>query len=439
MKASKSTYMNKRACSYKSISSEGGFTLVEIIVSFVILALVGTALATAIVAMGNIEQRNAQVQQDNATVESMIASGEEPTGISEELSLPLGNNNTLDSTSDTYSSGLGEYSVLAPSEDEMIPGGMIADGSSGGQVVEYIIPRTGWYRLQVWGAKGGNSEQSNNYGQNRIGVGGNGGYSSGLVKLTEGEIIYLYAGGLGTSGVPGKGGFNAGPDDTYGNGSNTSEGSGRKTGGGGGASDIRIGSSSLYARVIVAGGGGGAGSYTWGSEGDGKDTGGAGGGSEGKPGTTGTPGGGGRQTAGGEKGSRDKSLTASGFGEAGSNNKIGSLWLTYPGGGGGGGWYGGGAGYDDGGGGGSGWIYTKDTFLIWKNGSNEGKNEYLPEGYILHAATDDSKSSDRFGTLVILDGTQQMPDPRSEESGSSEMTGNAKAGYVRVSWWGEDK
>ena len=49
-----------------------------------------------------------------------------------------------------------------------------------------------------------------------------------------------------------KGGFNGG-GDAYG--SSTSE----PGNGGGGASDVRIGSNSLYARVIVAGGGGGAG------------------------------------------------------------------------------------------------------------------------------------------------------------------------------------
>lgn len=76
------------------------------------------------------------------------------------------------------------------------------------------------------------------------------GYSVGTFTLNELTPAYVYVGGQGNSGN-GKlvnGGFNGG-----GSGWNAaSEG----VGSGGGASDIRIGTDSLYARVIVAGGGG---------------------------------------------------------------------------------------------------------------------------------------------------------------------------------------
>lgn len=48
----------------------------------------------------------------------------------------------------------------------------------------------------------------------------------------------------------GTAGFNGGGEGKIGN------GGGSMSGGGGGASDIRIGTDSLYARIIVAGGGG---------------------------------------------------------------------------------------------------------------------------------------------------------------------------------------
>jgi len=45
---------------------------------------------------------------------------------------------------------------------------------------EYIVPETAWYRVELWGSKNGN--------------GGNGAYTSGIIKLEEGEIIYFYVG-----------------------------------------------------------------------------------------------------------------------------------------------------------------------------------------------------------------------------------------------------
>jgi len=94
--------------------------------------------------------------------------------------------------------------------------------------------------LQAWGANGGNN--------NAINTGGRGGYSTGLINLTAGEILHIYVGGRGsTTGVGiAPGGFNGG-----GNGGNF--GASNPTGGGGGASDIRVSTDSLFARVIVAG------------------------------------------------------------------------------------------------------------------------------------------------------------------------------------------
>ena len=107
----------------------------------------------------------------------------------------------------------------------------------------------GIYKLEVWGAQGGS--YSSYYG-------GCGGYSYGtLTLIEETTVLYCYAGGQpatnSSNRVTTSGGFNGGGQGynryysgtyTYGQ-------------GGGGGSDIRIGTDSLYSRVIVAGGGGG--------------------------------------------------------------------------------------------------------------------------------------------------------------------------------------
>lgn len=48
---------------------------------------------------------------------------------------------------------------------------------------EYIVPEgeTGWYRIELWGTQGG-------------GDGGYGAYTSGIIKLNEGDKIYFYVG-----------------------------------------------------------------------------------------------------------------------------------------------------------------------------------------------------------------------------------------------------
>lgn len=102
-----------------------------------------------------------------------------------------------------------------------------------GAVQSITLPK-GKFQLECWGAQGG-YRSSNSYG-------GKGGKSYGILTLAKPTILYIYVGGSGRTGGT-SGGFNGG-------------GSRSSYYGGGGASDIRIGTDSLYARVIVAGGGG---------------------------------------------------------------------------------------------------------------------------------------------------------------------------------------
>lgn len=197
--------------------------------------------------------------------------------------------------------------------------------------------------------------------------GGTGGYSTGILSLSTPTSIYLYTGGHGnylSDSEKGKivnGGFNGGGSSKI-RWHTSAYSSG---GGGGGASDIRIGSDSLYARVIVAGGGGGG---------------------AGESNSSVKQGGGltGNSAVERYKATQTKAGTNGSFGQGA--NSTGSGNYNYGPGGGGGGWYGGGAsinvsdGYADYrtyNGGGSGYVYTLSTASNYPSGCLLNSNYYL--------------------------------------------------------------
>jgi prepilin-type N-terminal cleavage/methylation domain-containing protein len=271
--------------------------------------------------------------------------------------------------------------------------GIFADGDDpdNRDAIEYVVPATGRYKLEVWGADGGNgrlngsNETLANFG------GGVGGYAAGTIRLTKGTVVYLTAGGAGRN-YRTYASYSTVPADSFNGGGSTIKTDGTALGSynefageGGGASDIRIATTSpyvnsLYARVIVAGGGGGGGimymsGYAGGNGGNGGGTTGAAGINNGN-----TPvGGGGTQSSGGSNGGGY--TTASGFGIGGS---AGGTAARNSGAAGGGGWYGGGASnnansvHSSGGGGGSGWVFTYATYNAWSNATD--KNQYLLKG-----------------------------------------------------------
>lgn len=314
----------------------------------------------------------------------------------------------------------------------------------------------GIYTLDCWGAQGGyyTSATYTNAGNNK------GGHSTGVLTLNDIQTLYLYVGGQGTNisaSTSGKsGGWNGGASG--GSGTNSNYGYGGA--GGGGASDIRIGSTSLYARVIVAGGGGG--------QGPGSTQGGAtstnnipgigtydsyGGGSSGAKGSlyinssaqsndnymgSGGSGQGGTQTSAGAGGSG---------GYTNSNND--GTYYPPGGSGGGGGWYGGGGGagggYDNGsasigysgnsgsfgaggsggsgksgagfhagagggGGGGSGYVYTSSTASSYPSGCQLNSNYYL-------ASATTSAGNESFAAPISAGGVE---------------TGHSGNGYIQI-------
>lgn len=238
-----------------------------------------------------------------------------------------------------------------PFDPKDVKTGSILNFDYTGAVQAITLPK-GIYKLECWGAQGGYSSSNSGI---EVGMGGKGGYSVGTITLDKKTPIYIYTGGVGNISGNGKadGGFPNGGSSWA---SDTSEGAG----GGGGSSDIRIGTDSLHARVIVAGGGGGGG--------EDNETGGYGGGETGGASGSGTPG---SQTA------------PSGYFGIGGHT-------SYDGGGGGGGWYGacpaGGQttpatsniGSDTSGSpGGSGYVYTSSTAKNYPNGCLLNSTHYL--------------------------------------------------------------
>ena len=123
----------------------------------------------------------------------------------------------------------------------------------------FIVPKTGNYKLEVWGASGGTVDETYH--------GGYGGYSTGVINLLKGDKYYINVGGEGEyrklteSNKRAYGGYNGG-------GTGSSGYAERQVCGGGGATHIASANgvlSSLESNkssiIIVAGGG--AGSWYW--------------------------------------------------------------------------------------------------------------------------------------------------------------------------------
>ena len=241
------------------------------------------------------------------------------------------------------------------------------------------------------------------------------GILTGTITLKKGENLYVYVGGAGNiskGSTESIGGYNGGGNGGAGN---TGQG-----GSGGGATDIRLGGTTYYDRVIVAGGGGGSGGRSGASY---VSTGGVGGGTNGKDGTSNENvkyvGGGATQTTGGLAATYTGTAatgtqTAGSFGTGGTG---GALTNGNYGAGGGGRWL-----VwrrpevhtvQEAGGGGSGFVWTSST------ASNVPTGYSVPTTYYLTNASTTA-------------GSASMP----THDGTSTMTGNTGNGYARITWIG---
>lgn len=285
-----------------------------------------------------------------------------------------------------------------------------------GNVQAFTAPIKGTYKIEAWGASGGDVTISDTTYQ-----GGLGGYTSGTINLEKNQKLYIYVGGSTSSFEGGYNGGAAGGSGTDG-----------KYTGGGGATDIRIVNgnwndfNSLKSRIMVAAGGAGTGYY------GGKIAGGAGGGLAGYNGQIQSydesyihnAASGGTQISGGAGISRSQ------FGYSVKNP------IQNYGTGGGSGYYGGGSGHAtdnnvDSGAGGS-------SFISGHNGCDAIKKEST-EDNIIHTGGSIHYSGLYFTNTIMIDGngynwTAKKDDYLKMPShiDNTEMTGNHGNGFARI-------
>lgn len=275
----------------------------------------------------------------------------------------------------------------------------------------FTAPYSGYYKLEVWGAEGGNDSAK----------GGKGGYSSGTAYLTQGQTLFVYVGQKGGSAkTKSGGGWNGGGD----------AGISGSSGGGGGMTHISTKSNPVNngaatnetnkrgktpywdpaGTVIVAGGGGGGG-----NSGGTRDQliGGYGGG----------------ETAGkGGAGEAASNTQVTGYMQGYGENRYDEKF--YDGGGAGAGWYGGkvAASGDVGGGGGTGYVADKIGQYSITHGQTIAGNEDVPK-------TDGSgneigHTGDGYARITFVGENQTEISGSTNNTGSTELSQETKNGYV---------
>ena len=303
-----------------------------------------------------------------------------------------------------------------------------------GDSQEFIAPVSGIYKVELWGAQGGDSTNL---------LGGLGGYVSGNIKLEEIKKLYIYVGGRGvTNGNFGQEVPENHEELSYGfseggyNGGGSSGNQSIYNGSGGGATDIRIVNgnwndfNSLKSRIMVAGGGGGSSKYhSYNCQG------GVGGGLIGGNGIAikepeSRYAGGGEQIS---SGYAYQVYVAGGFGRGGEGNVPSSSWVLKVNGGGGSGYYGGSGGGDYGAGGAGG-----SSFISGHNGCDAIKEEST-ENNIIHTGQSIHYSGLYFTNTLMIDGEgYRWTDKKEEQIGmpshsdNSTITGNTGNGYARI-------
>ncbi len=124
---------------------------------------------------------------------------------------------------------------------------IVKDYDYTGTSQEFIVPVTGTYKIELWGAQGSSYDEDHQ--------GGKGAYVSGIIELNENDNLYIYVGGHPDNQSE-EAGYNGGGVGSH----HTQNGYA-----GGGATDIRLENgdwnldSSLNSRIMVAAGGGGCG------------------------------------------------------------------------------------------------------------------------------------------------------------------------------------
>ncbi len=299
----------------------------------------------------------------------------------------------------------------------------------------FVAPVSGTYKLETWGAKGGDNGNGL--------IGGLGGYASGNINLNEAKNLYIYVGGRGvTNGNFGQDVPENHEELSYGfseggyNGGGSSGNQSIYNGSGGGATDIRTNAGnindfkSIKSRIMVAGGGGGSSKYhSYNCQG------GVGGGLIGGNGIAikepeSRYAGGGQQIS---SGYAYQVYAAGGFGRGGEGNVPSGSGALKVNGGGGSGYYGGSGGGDYGAGGAGG-----SSFISGHNGCDAIKEEST-ENNIIHTGQSIHYSNLYFTNTLMIDGEgYRWTDKKEEQIGmpshsdNSVIMGNSGNGYARI-------
>ena len=328
-----------------------------------------------------------------------------------------------------------------------------------GSAQTWTVPYAGNYKVELWGASGGDSYYGENGTEKNI-LGGRGGYVCGDININKNTNLFFYIGQKGPD-----------TDDTnkyngaYNGGGHASLATTRmkaRGGAGGGATDIRTASgtwnnaSSLRSRIMVAGGGGGSNGYHSVASLP-VPVGGDAGGLTGYNGLVGsitadtstytapTQSTGGTQISGGLAGRNYQYGTPydGGFGYGGYIEGTGDVW----GGGGGAGWYGGGAGGTrthrvGSGAGGSSYIsgHTGSVGVTSTSSSS-------PKSGCTTGTTNNSCSISPYGYTFtntnMVDGqgykwtnTKGSKTGMPKTSGSGTENGHSGNGYAKITWLG---
>ena len=288
----------------------------------------------------------------------------------------------------------------------------------------FTAPLNTTYKIECWGAQGGNSYNSDSGYNTNTKYGGKGGYCSGMITLPSNLNIYVYVGQSG-EGISEMKTFNGGGA------------SGRFYGckSGGGATDVRLVGgtwsefNSLKSRIIVAAGGAGGHYYLEGCDGGyaGGLVGGNGGwainpvdGSYEYLVTTGA-----YQSSGGIGGTPTSRSGNRGY--DGMFGICGELYDINLGSGSGGGYY-------CGGGGGVAWGMVGSgsggsSFISGYSGC-DAIAESSTEDNIIHTSQPNHYSGKIFTNSVMRDGGSVMPSP----TGGTE-TGHTGNGYCIITWF----
>ena len=319
------------------------------------------------------------------------------------------------------------------------------DDSGNGTYQEFIVPKTGNYKIELWGA----------------GIENSGAYISGIISLNKQEPLYLYVGQSGVSCNPYTSctglSYNGGGAGGYFDAMSTNNIAYRNSGGSG-ATDIRIfekdyvptssdlswdSTLGLRSRIMVAAGGGDTTGYAGGLLGYTSNL-----------STRSVHGGSGNQTSGG---SASSPATSGAFGHGGNG------YVTYPKNPSGNNAYGGSAGYY-GGGGGNSTTYGSPYNNIAHGGGGSSyisghtgcvaitsSSDQTPKSGCTTGTTDNECSIHysglKFTNTKMIDGKgypwtnvvgttyEQMPNP--EGGYYDEGVGHSGNGYARITYLGE--